>query len=208
MRIIILPVSLMSTHTYTYIPRTDFASICRRYKLNYKQVMDQIGTDGEGRYSLDAFIHYMKRYQHSQAQHSHHQTNYYDQESFTRPTSPIHRPSSAGKHTRQAVYSSASSGHHHTRMSTRYPMSPVAPATAVYNDQETFTPEDHHFSKRRQEMTRTPDVSFILKLLCNHLGEAQYMKIDAMCMYRWLWHCITITTLCTCVPILHFPPGL
>lgn len=144
------------THTHTH--RADFANICRRYRLNYKQVMDHMGGDGKGRFSLDAFIHYMKRCQHSQAQHSLHQTNYYDQESYIRPTSPIHRPSSAGKHTRQGVHSSASSGHHHSRMSTRYPVSPVA---GVYNDQETFTPEDHHLSKRRQEMTRTPDVSFV-----------------------------------------------
>ena len=124
--------------------------------------MDQIGTDGEGRYSLDAFIHFMKRYQHAQMQHSisHHQSNnYYDQDSFTRPTSPPHRPSSASKVSRQGVYSSASSGHHHTRMSSRYPMSPVA-TSGVYNDQDnTFTPDDHHFAKRRQDMTRTPDVS-------------------------------------------------
>lgn len=126
--------------------------------------MDQIGTDGEGRYSLDAFVHFMKRYQH--AQHQHHQTNnsYYDQEPFARPTSPIHRPPSASKHSRQAVYSSASSGHHHTRIS-RYPMSPTAAATSsVYNDQDTFTPDDPHLIKRRQEMTRTPDVSFYCML--------------------------------------------
>lgn len=120
--------------------------------------MDHMGGDGKGRFSLDTFIHYMKRCQHSQAQHSHHQTNYYDQESYARPTSPIHRPSSAGKHTRQAVHSSASSGYHHSRMSTRYPVSPVI---GVYNEQDTFTPDDHHLNKRRQEMARTPDVSFV-----------------------------------------------
>ena len=151
----------MHTHTHT-LSRNDFSNICRRYRLNYRQVMDQIATDGEGRYTLDAFIHYMKRNQHLQMQHSHHQTNSYynDQESFTRPTSPVHRPSSASKVSRQGVYSSASSGHHHsTRLSTRYPMSPVA-GTGIYPDQDaTFTPEDLHLAKRRQEMTRTPDVS-------------------------------------------------
>lgn len=158
--------------TYSY-SSTDFSNICRRYKLNYKQVMDQIGTDGEGRYSLDAFIHYMKRYQHSHIQHSHLQSNsYYDQEPFTRPTSPVHRPSSASKVSRQGVYSSASSGHHHhTRI--RYPMSPVT-STGVYNDQDnSFTPDEHHLAKRRQDMTRTPDVSCFsrLGLLTDVFGE-------------------------------------
>ena len=154
------------SNTRTHTHRSDFANICRRYRLNYKQVMDYMGGDGKGRFSLDAFIHYMKRCQHSQAQHSHHQTNYYDQESYTRPTSPIHRPPSASKHTRQNVHSSASSGHHHSRMSTRYPVSPI---TGVYND-DTFTPEDPHFSKRRQEMTRTPEVSFV-SYFCVHFSH-------------------------------------
>lgn len=170
------------THTLTHTHRSDFANICRRYRLNYKQVMDQMGGDGKGRFSLDAFIHFMKRCQHSQAQHSHHQTNnYYEQESYTRPTSPIHRPSSAGKHARQAVHSSASSGHHHSRMSTRYPVSPV---TGVYNEQDTFTPDDHHFSKRRQDMNRTPEVSFVLFLhpLLSVFSQYKRTESTGLCM--------------------------
>lgn len=171
-------------HIPTFNRRTDFSNICRRYKLNYKQVMDQIGTDGEGRYSLDAFIHYMKRYHHTQ-QHSHHQSNqYYDQEPFTRPTSPVHRPSSASKISRQAVYSSASSGHHHTRNSSRYPMSPVG-GSGIYNDQDaSFTPDDLHLVKRRQEITRTPDVSRLCCLLVYVLSK---LSVVGRCVSVIIW---------------------
>lgn len=195
--------TLSYTHTHTH--RSDFAIICRRYRLNYKQVMDYMGGDGKGRFSLDAFIHYMKRCQHSsQAQHSLHQTNYYDQESYTRPTSPIHRPSSAGKHTRTAVHSSASSGHHHSRMSTRYPVSPV---TGVYNEQETFTPEDHHYNKRRQDMTRTPDVSFVIHFR-SECFFSQYMRVLS-CGFgtgTCTWHACVYTLLCAPLNVAHVPP--
>lgn len=137
--------------------RNDFASICRRYGLNYKQVMDEIGTNGEGRYTLDAFIHFMKRPQH----HPHYN---YDSEYTSRPMSPPHRPPSGGKTqhvSRQGVHSLAGS-HHHRRHNTRYPMSPTTgPPTGgiPFNDQDNdFTPAELD-AKRRQEM-RTPDVSY------------------------------------------------
>ena len=173
--------------------------------------MDQIGTDGEGRYSLDAFVHFMKGYQNSPMQHSHHQSNtYYDQESFTRPTSPIHRPSSASKVSRQGVYSSASSGHHHTRISSRYPVSPVA--AGVYNDQDnTFTPDAHHLSKRRHEMTRTPDVSFITVAGPTRLTKSSLFSlhgskqinfvhvIDSVGIWIVVHACDTCTCICICI---------
>ena len=67
--------------------RTDLANICRRYKLNYNSVMASTGTDGEGRFTFNAFIHYIKQQQNqhvvgvqSHGPSNYHANNYYDQD--------------------------------------------------------------------------------------------------------------------------------
>ncbi len=86
----------------------DFARVCNRYKLNYKVVMEYVGTDGEGCFSLDSFIHYLKKSQsHSYSNHvpSGHSSHAQDVDSYVRSTSPPHRPSSVSKVGRQSVHS-------------------------------------------------------------------------------------------------------
>ncbi len=87
----------------------DFARVCNRYKLNYKVVMEYVGTDGEGCFSLDSFIHYLKKCQsHSYTNHvpSGHSSHAHDVDSYVRSTSPPpYRPPSASKVGRQSVHS-------------------------------------------------------------------------------------------------------
>ena len=90
---------------------------------------------------------------------------------------PTHRPSKMSR-----GYPTSNTSHHHNsvglRHSTRYPVSPTVPSggnqvggvggvvldgAIPFNDSEDFTPEDIQAaaSKRRQEMTRTPEVMYI-----------------------------------------------
>ena len=42
--------------------RNDFASIvCRTFKLNYHEVVNQISTDGHGMFSIRSFMMYMQK---------------------------------------------------------------------------------------------------------------------------------------------------
>lgn len=124
--------------------------------------MEQVSTDGEGRFSLDAFIHYLKRVQH---QYSNYQNHTHEPSSYQRQTSPptSYRPPSASKLARQGiVHQSSNSHHHHSRHIPSLSKNSVSPTLREGGlgpyDNERFIDEDTQ-GRRRQEVVKTPDVS-------------------------------------------------
>ena len=160
------PITCTRKHAYT-ICSNDFANICRRYHLSVSKVTDAI-ADREGRVSLENFIRYMKHYQ----QHQH----YYDRGDEYRPSSPHPpppippRPHSGSKLHRQAVYPSHT---YQNRRGVKYPTSPVA----GHHDQDDYIQEELY--KRRQELTRTPEVS-------GHWCELLFIVFVFVMLLQWI----------------------
>ncbi len=64
-----------------YFCSHDFAIVCRTFKLNYKEVMNHVSSDGHGMYTLHTFMMYMQRQQELPQRNgmiSDHTHNYYN----------------------------------------------------------------------------------------------------------------------------------
>ncbi len=139
--------------------RNDFASICRRYNLNYDKFMEAI-ADPQGKVTLDGFV---RRCQYKPYERE-------GGEPYNRTTSsPPPRPHSSGAGKLQRVYA----GHHQSRHSVRY-TPPTTAGAGGYDEDMTATDDLQSIKSRtlRQEVTRTPDVSI----------HTVASKVDSVCV--------------------------